>query len=294
MLSTPTYDPNTLEEDWPRLQFDPDKPMLNRATQGLYPPGVVFETITLAAVLEEGLAKPGTVFTDTLGVVLDVEPPISCPSDPPQTRFTLAEAYSWPCSALFARLGLELGGEQLADYVTRMGIGRPVEFPLDTASGQVLERGVWTKLLAARTAMGGGEVLVTPLEMAMVMAAIANDGLQVPPRLVLDVGEETLDVPAEARQVLGRETARQIVRTLESAFAEGRGTVPLPPVDVAGRAGVADSGLPGAPPHAWFVGLGPAGRPRFAVVVVVEHGEYGWHVAAPIGMRVLSQAIGNE
>jgi peptidoglycan glycosyltransferase len=110
MVSNPTFDPNSLEVDWPLLNRSRDKPMLNRATQGLYPPGLVFETITLAATIAEGVAQPTTAFTDELGVLLSVEPPISCPSSPPRKQFTLAEAYLWPCNVLFARLGLELGG----------------------------------------------------------------------------------------------------------------------------------------------------------------------------------------
>ncbi len=290
MVSEPIFDPNTLEEDWPRLQFDRDKPMLNRATQGLYPPGLIFETLTLAAVLEEGLAEPGTVFTDELGVVLEVEPPIACPADPPATTFTLAEAYTWPCSVLFARLGLALGGEQLADHVTRMGIGRPLDFPLDAATGQVLERGQWSRLLAARTAMGAGEVLVTPLEMALVIATLANDGLQAAPHLILAIDRQPLTTAAAARRVLSAETSREVRTILEQAFSAGRKGTSLPAADLAGRAGSADSGLPGAPPHAWFIGYAPAGQPRYAVAVIVEHGDRGWEVAAPIGVQLLEAA----
>lgn len=290
MASEPIFDPNTLEEDWPRLQFDRDKPMLNRATQGLYPPGLIFETLTLAAVLEQGVAGPGTVFTDELGVVLEVEPPIACPADPPATTFTLAEAYTWPCSVLFARLGLELGGEQLADYVTRIGIGRPLDFPLDAATGQVLERGQWSKLLAARTAMGAGEVLVTPLEMALAVATLANDGLQPLPQLILAIDDQRLDAAPAARRVLSVETSRAVRTILEQAYAAGRQDTSLPAADLAGRAGSADSGLPGAPPHAWFIGYAPASQPRYAVAVIVEHGDSGWEVAAPIGVQVLDAA----
>ncbi|MFN2133321.1 MAG: peptidoglycan D,D-transpeptidase FtsI family protein [Anaerolineae bacterium] len=290
MASEPIFDPNTLEEDWPTLQYDRDKPMLNRATQGLYPPGVVFETLTLAAVLEEGLAEPTTVYTDELGVVLEVEPPISCPADPPKTEFTLAEAYSWPCSVLFARLGLELGGEQLADHITRMGIGRPLDFPLDASTGQVLERGQWSKLLAARTAMGAGEVLVTPLEMALAMATIANDGLQPAPHLVLTVGDTPQDPPSGARRVISAQTAQEIRAILAQAFAAGSQGTSLPATDLAGQAGSAESGLPGAPPHAWFIGYAPAAQPRYAIAVIVEHGDSGWEVAAPIGVQVLDAA----
>jgi peptidoglycan glycosyltransferase len=263
--------------------------MLNRATQGLYPPGLVFETFTLAAVIEEGLATPSTVFTDELGVVLEVEPPLSCPTDPPKTRFTLGEAYTWPCSVLFARLGLDLGGEQLADYATKLGVGRPLDLPLDVSSGQILERGVWTQLLAARTAMGRGELLVTPLEMAWAVATIANDGLQVDPRLVLQVGDESPAPAKSPRQVLSVDTARQVQQAMVQAYVAGQRQASLPAGDLAGRAGTADSGLPGAPYHAWFVGFAPSVRPEYAIAVIVEYGDDGWAVAAPVAIQALSQ-----
>jgi len=289
MVSKPTFDPNSLETDWPTLQFSPDKPMLNRAAQGLYPPGLVFETITLAAVMQEGLAEPTSVFTDELGVILAVDPPISCPADPPKTRFTLAEAYTWPCSVLFARLGLELGGERLADYVTQLGVGRPMELPIEVASGQVLESGVWSRLLAARTAMGQGEVLVTPLEMALVMATLGNDGIRPISRLVLSVGEKEVVPSGTPRQVLSAEVARQVQDILSQSFDAGWVGPTANDVDMSGRAGSAESGVAGAPPHAWFVGLTPAAQPRYAFVVVVEHGYQGWEVAAPIAAQIAAQ-----
>jgi peptidoglycan glycosyltransferase len=297
LTSSPTFDPNSLEADWPALERARDKPMLNRATQGLYPPGLVFETITLAAVLEEELGDPTTVFTDELGVILSVEPPISCPSPPPSSRFTLAEAYMWPCNVLFARLGLALGGEQLADYAARLGVGRLLDLPLEVSSGQLLERGVWSDLLAARTAMGQGEVLVTPLEMALVAATLANDGTRPVPRLVLAVGEEAVSPAEEPRPVLRAEVARQVQAVLAQAFATAQRAAPLPGVaalSIGGRAGAAKSGRPGAPPHAWFIGFAPLAQPRYAVAVIVEYGERGWEVAAPVAVQVLGQVIDGQ
>jgi peptidoglycan glycosyltransferase len=291
MISKPTFDPNTLEADWPHLQYSPDKPMLNRALQGLYPPGLVFETITLAAALGEGLAEPTTVYTDELGVVLSVDPPISCPTEPPQTRFTLTEAYAWPCSVLFARLGLELGGDQLADYATQLGVGRPLPLPIDAATGQLLERGRWSDVIAARTGMGQGEVLVTPMEMALVVATLANEGTRPVPELVRAVGSERSTPAGIPRQVLSPEVARQVQEILTQAFEAGRRAASLSPVDMAGRAGSAESGKVGAPPHAWFIGFAPAQEPRYAIAVIVEYGDDGWSVAAPIAAQALAPLI---
>jgi peptidoglycan glycosyltransferase len=191
---------------------------------------------------------------------------------------------------LFARLGLALGGDALADHITRLSIGRSVDLPVEVASGQVLARGVWTDLLAARTAMGQGEVLVTPLEMALVVAAIANDGMQPAPRLVLAIGDETLRLPEPPRQVLSAASARQLRAILAMAYTAGQGETAQSGPAIAGRAGSAESGLPGAPPHAWFIGFAPAVDPRYAIAVILEHNQAEWDAAAPVAAQVLAQA----
>ncbi len=288
MVSHPTFDPNTLEADWPSLQFDPRNPLLNRATQGLYRPGAIFQTVTLAAVLDGGLAEPTTVYTDEIGVILTVEPPITCPGEPPKTHFTLAEAYTWPCSVQFARLGLELGVESLADYATRLGVGLPPELPIDASTGQLLARGVWSNLLAARAAMGQGEVLVTPLEMALMTATIANNGLRPLPRLVLRVGDQPVQPSSAPRQAIRVETAQAVQQILAHSMNVNMAEAPL---NIVGYAAGADSGRPGAPAHAWFIGLAPAESPRYAVAVLAEYAVDGWTVAAPIGVTVLKRAL---
>ena len=291
MASAPTYDPNTLEADWPDLARAPNTPMLNRAAQGLYPPGPIFQTITLAAAIEEGLADPTTVFTDPLGVVLAVDPPISCPTDPPAKRYTLAEAYTWPCNVEFARLGIEMGGERLADYATNLGVGRSLDLPIEASTGQLLERGMWSDLLAGRTAMGQGEVLVTPLEMALATATIAHDGLRPVPRLVLAVGDKSVPPPGEPQRVLSERTAHQVRDVLAEAYRAGQRGTPLPLPGLAGWAGAAESGRPGAPPHAWFIGYAPVEAPRYAVAVIVEYEQDGWQAAAPVGVEMLNETL---
>ena len=289
MVSAPTYDPNTLDADWPDLVRAPNTPMLNRAAQGLYPPGPIFQTITLAAAIEEGLAEPTTVFTDPTGVILTVDPPLSCPAEPLARRYTLAEAYIWPCNVEFARLGLAMGGQRLADYATRLGVGQPLGLPIAASTGQLLERGVWSDLLAGRTAMGRGEVLVTPLEMALATATLANDGLRPVPRLVLAVGDEPVLPPGQPQRALSERTAQSVREVLAWAYRVGQPGTPWP--GIAGWAGAAESGRPGAPPHAWFIGYAPAEAPRYAVAVIVEYGEDGWQAAAPVGVEALNEML---
>jgi peptidoglycan glycosyltransferase len=138
--------------------------------------------------------------------------------------------------------------------------------------------------------MGRGEVLVTPLEMALATATIANDGLRPVPRLVLAVGGAALPPAGEPQRALSERTARLVRDVLAAAYLDRRGTALAGSTDVAGWAGPADSGRPGAPPHAWFIGYAPASAPRYVVAVIVEYGQDGWQAAAPVGVQVLERA----
>jgi peptidoglycan glycosyltransferase len=294
MASSPTFDPNQIEAQWDVLPFSPDKPMLNRATQGLYPPGRIFQTVTLAEAIQRGLAQPDTLFADETGILLEVDPPISCPADPPATSFSLSEAYRWPCSVLFARLGLEIGSVHLADAARRMGVGQAGALPIEVETGEFLQGGLWGSRVTGLTAMGEGEVLVTPLEMALVWATIAADGQRPTPRLVLAVGGEAAHSPS-AQPAIHASAARMAGQVLAEAYQSGAAGTDLPlvggPAGIAGVARRADARIPGAPDHAWFVGYAPADAPHVAVAVIVEHAEDAWGVAAPIGVRMLDRAL---
>ena len=296
MASQPTYDPNQIEAQWSSLAYGLDKPMLNRGAQGLYPPGTIFQTVTLAAAVEQGLARPDTAHRDETGIVLSVDPPLACPVDPPAVSFTLSEAFRWPCSVIFGRLGLELGPVRLADAARQLGIGQAASLPIGVSTGELLQEGPWSASMTGRTAMGQGDLLVTPLDMALVMSAIANGGQRPTPRLVLVVGGEPAPEP-ELHHALHPESAALVGQVLADAYQAGAAGTGLRPAGIAGLARAVASGVPGAPDHAWFVGYAPAGgadapadAPRYAVAVIVEHADDAWGVAAPIGVRMLELA----
>jgi peptidoglycan glycosyltransferase len=168
-------------------------------------------------------------------------------------------------------------------------VGRPLDLPIEHATGQLLERGLWSDLLAGRTAMGRGEVLVTPLEMALATATLAHGGQRPQPRLVLAVGDARSGdafPPGAPERVLSERTAQWVGQVLAEAHRDSDRGTPL-----AGWAATAESGRPGAPPHAWYIGYGPVDMPRYAVAVIVEHGRDGWQAAAPIGIELLEQAL---
>ncbi len=181
----PYFDPNRLEADWERLKDDPARPLLNRATQGLYTPGSTFKTVTLVAALDTGTVSPGTVFSYTLktpdaqhhGWWHQNEYCILCENHPTNKMpLDLTKAYAWSCNVAFSEIGLKLGPETYREYAGRLGLGStiPLEIPVtpnrlfhtpDYFTGQ--ER----FYALASTAFGQGELAVTPLQMALIAAA---------------------------------------------------------------------------------------------------------------------------
>ena len=302
LASHPTYDPNRLDEEWDALQAALGSPLLNRATQGQYPPGSVFKTVTLAAALEEGLTDPTEVFTDATGTLPVGTFIVRCRNHPGRTRLTLGEAYAFSCNVAFAELGLRLGEKRLREYAGRFGIGQAPAVPLPVATGQLADTYPLGEENLAMTAIGQGELLVSPLQMALVAATIANDGVRPAPRLVLEVWRtraekmEPVPPPGEPVRVVSRLTAWQVRAAMQQAVTEGwaQGAA-LPGVAVAGKTGTAQVGpleqAVGPPPHSWFIGFAPADAPQVVVALVVEHGGLAAQVAAPLGGRVLQAAL---
>lgn len=298
MASHPSFDPNTLDADWERLKTDPEAPLLNRATQGRYAPGSIFKTVVLAAAIQEGIASPSDIFEDGQEILVVEGFPIRCDNNPRGLNsFDLAHAYAYSCNVTFARLGLELGSLRLKTYAERFGFAEPIPLDIPTAASQLSNFPLLIdRVELASAAFGQGEVLVTPLHMALIAATIANDGRMPQPRLVREVRDtrgtllERME-PAVWRVPITARTARMVREMMVVATEDGWGQeAQVPGVKVAGKTGTAQVGG-GAEPHAWFVGFAPAEAPRVVIAVLVENGGEGALVAAPIARQVLEAAL---
>jgi len=279
MASAPSFDPGRLEEEWDRLREDPAAPLVNRATQGLYQPGAALETVVLAQAMAEGLIAlddPAPVLTATVqagGVAL------GCLAEPPALG-TMAAAYRAACPGPFGALGERLGGEGLAAAAARWGLLEPPPLEIPT------EAGTWSPRDPVLEAVGQGGLTVSPLQMARVVATLANDGRMPVPHLVLQVADprgewRALGPPGEVQPVLSPEVARTLLR---GWTLYGR--------SVAGHLGTAVAGQD-RPPHAWFLGVAPADAPRYAVAVLLEHpADPQW--AVEVGRRILEAAVGER
>jgi peptidoglycan glycosyltransferase len=295
MVTYPRYDPNKLESLWDELNSDADTPLLNRATQGLYPPGSVFKMVVAAAALETGAVTPETGFDDT-GSVLIGGFEVDNYDNEVYGEHDFTDAFASSINTTFAKIGSELGADVLAEFAGRFGFGQDSPWPLAESAARFPEPGGMDKAHVAQASYGQGTVLTTPLQMALVASAIANGGTIMKPYLVDQVIAYPNTVlkttgPEEWLKPISSETAATLRDLMVEVVARGTGTgAALGSVQVAGKTGTAE--VEGAEPHAWFAGFAPADDPQVVVAVLVENAGTGGSVAAPIARKVIAAALG--
>ncbi|MBE3074673.1 MAG: penicillin-binding protein 2, partial [Actinobacteria bacterium] len=313
MVSHPQYDPTTLSShnldavaaSWKALNADPGRPAVNRAIAGdLYPPGSTFKLITAAAALSSGkfteesrIPGPATLDLPLSTVNLPTDDHQPCG---PGNKTSLTHALEISCNTAFGWLGLELGGDKLRAQAAKFGFGDALRVPMRVTPSIV--PGQLNAPQTAQAAIGQYDVRVTPLQMAMVSAAIANKGIVMHPYLVKDTRNSNLDIidqtrPDQLSQAITPDVAAALTRMMVNVVQSGTGTpAKIRGIQVAGKTGTAQHSRGGAP-HAWFTAFAPASDPKIAVAVVVEDGgnagseAFGGKVAAPIARQVIKAAL---
>ncbi len=313
MVSRPSYDPNTLAthdlaavvKASDKLNKDAGRPLLNRAIGGdLYPPGSTFKIVTAAAALSSGSYSPQTQIPGPAvldlpqtSAVLPNDFPAACG---PNGKTTLEHALIISCNTAFGWLGMQLGADALQTQAAKFGFGDALAIPMTVTPSQFPANP--NKPQQAQSAIGQFDVRVTPLQMAMVSAGIANRGTVMKPYLVQSVLGSDLNVidsaqPEQLSDAVSPEVAAQLTSMMEGVVQSGTGTAAqIPGVKVAGKTGTAQHGA-GLPPHAWFTSFAPADNPTIAVAVVVENGgnagneAVGGRVAAPIAKAMMEARL---
>ncbi|HJX45438.1 MAG TPA: penicillin-binding protein 2 [Geodermatophilus sp.] len=311
MASTPTYDPGRLSSHDPadirayaeELEGMAADPRLNRATSDNYPPGSVFKVIVSAAALSGGDYTPETVVPapDTLtlpgtSTQLRNFGNSSCSSSQEQT---LIDALTISCNTAFAQLGIDLGEDRVREMAEAFGMtGEGLEIPMTTAPSSIGD--IESEAALGQSSIGQRDVRMTPLQAAMVAAAVGNDGTLMTPYLIDQVRAPDLTVidradPGELSAPVTPEVADQLQAMMESVVANGSGRAArIPGVAVAGKTGTAQvSG--DVPDHNWFVGFAPADDPQIAVAVFVANGGgTGGDVSAPIAGDVMQAYLDGQ
>jgi peptidoglycan glycosyltransferase len=216
----------------------------------------------------------------------------------------LRRVFAWSCNTAFAQLGLAIGAERFGEYAARFGLHYAetvsVTADLKDIAGDVgtiagdpafLQRPV----ALADTAFGQGQAQVTPLDMAQMVAVIANNGVLLRPYIVQEArtGDKVLyeAKPEPIQYVISPEAAQQMRSIMQTSVEIGYARpVALPGVTIGAKTGTAET--PTGAPHAWFVALAPVEQPRFAIAVIVENGGEGSGAALPVARQVLAAALG--
>jgi peptidoglycan glycosyltransferase len=307
MVSVPTYDPNDIPENFAQFNSDQDAPLFNRATQAGYQPGSTMKVVTAAAALDSGEYSPddrvsGESPKEISGVPLENAGGGSLGDIP------LTEALTNSVNTVWAEVGEELGTDTMYKYLDRFGFNEepPLDYPdfqLATsgefADGKLLDAGS-DQIDVGRMAIGQDKLNVTPLQMAMVVAAVANDGELMEPRLwskVIDTdGREEELSPDRQSRVMSDDTANALTDMMKDVVNEGTGgAAALGEIQVAGKTGTAEIDIANNINQAWFIGFAPADDPKIAISVTIERTSgFGGVVAAPIAQQVMEVLLSKE
>jgi penicillin-binding protein A len=314
MASNKPYDPNRIPYELEKLiQSELERPLVNRATQGQYPPGSTFKVVTAAAGLESGAITPGTTI-DAPGTIVDEGHELNNDFNRNWGPISLDTALTNSVNTWFGQLGQKVGQDALFETMEKFGFNATPA--IDLPEDEVSKSGVFEgkDLLGkndpvdlARVAIGQERLLETPLQNAMVAAAVANGGRLMKPQIwnrVVDPDGRVLKrmEPSEYSQPVSAKTAEELTTAMEGVVREGTGTnAAISGVAVAGKTGTAET--PGneacgggeAENQAWFMGFVPAGEPKIAIAATVECTEqFGNDVAAPIFRDVAETILNGE
>lgn len=307
MASDPGFDPNALREE-NSLGAIPDGAAVNRATQGQYPPGSTFKVVTTVAAIDTGRYTKDSMISGRSPKTISGTP-LANSHGAQFGDITLTEALTKSVNTVFGEVGEELGGETMQEYMERFGFYDRVQVDLpadERASSGVRVPGrerfvkVDNRIVdVGRVAIGQGGLLATPLQMAQVAAAVANDGVLMKPqigdRVVDREGRTVEDIESEEiGRVMKTSTAREVGDMMAGVVREGTGTAAaLQGVSVAGKTGTAERNVQTDLNQPWFIAFAPRENPRIAIAVTIEEsqGGQGGTVAAPVAKQVLQELL---
>ena len=313
LASTPSYDPSSFagnsetdSTNWNKLKDDKDEPILNRALRQTYPPGSAFKVVTAAAALENGLYSSVDEKTDspdpytlpTTNTELPNEGNIPC------KNATLRVALQYSCNTVFGHIGAQLGREKMLAEAKKFGFNDELFVPVRTATSNFST--TMDQPQTALSSIGQFETAATPLQMAMVASAIANDGKLMKPYMVQELRDSNGKLlppatsPEQYSQPVSAENAAKLQQMMETVVTSGTGKkAQIDGVTVGGKTGTAQNGVNNdKSPYAWFISYAKtdSGSP-VAVAVVVEDGLAnrgditGGGLAAPIAKKVMEAVL---
>jgi penicillin-binding protein A len=313
LVQSPSFNPGLLSSNntaveqaaWSKYLNDPTNPMLNRPLAETYPPGSTFKLVTLSAALSTGTfmatsTVPGPAVLPLPGTTAAIhnENLRACATS--HGQISLQDALAVSCNTAYAYVGMKVGGDALLRQAQAYGFNHSFDVPM-TAATSVFPSDLNVPQ-TAQSAIGQYDVRATALQMAMVVAALANNGVVMNPYLVQELLAPDLSVlqtttPSEFGQAVTPQVAQEITAMMIDVVEHGTGTsAQIPGVQVAGKTGTAETGNSSLP-EAWFVSFAPAENAKVAVAVVVEGAPNdldisGGRLAAPVAKAVIEAVLG--
>jgi peptidoglycan glycosyltransferase len=308
MVTSPTFDPNDIASHdieaagkaYDRLASNSQHPMSNRAAREIYPPGSTFKLVTTAAALADGKTPNSMVESPDRLKLPGTRVFLSNSTNCGGTKITITQALKVSCNTAFANLGLDVGEQKLREQAQLFGFDRRHLADLGGVASQFPDEMNQAQL--ALSSIGQFDVAASPLQMAMVSAAIANDGVLMDPYVVSTVRSQDLTPiethkPTELSTAMTPKNAKDLQQMMGIVVSEGTGhNAQIPGVGVGGKTGTAQSD-PKRKPFAWFTSFAPLDDPKVAVAVIVEDADIprtdiaGGRVAAPIAKAVMEAAL---
>jgi peptidoglycan glycosyltransferase len=305
MYSSPSFNPNRVEQNFPHLSTKTTAPLLNRATQGLYAPGSTFKIVTATAALQAGT----NTAIDAMGhCIIDQGQQLCNAGTESFGLIDLRTALTFSVNTYFAQLGQKVGQTRLESTMRRYGFFQlpPFTYPTDEMNASGLYShgrllGANAPVDVGRVAIGQERLAVTPLQMAEVAATVGNGGVRMAPQLVDKVVTRSghtvyTGKPQTIERVMSTANASELAADMQNVVDEGTGTAARLPsgLSIAGKTGTAETGTAGIN-TAWFIAFAPVVHPKIAVAVVVEHTPlFGGQVSAPIAAKVIEAYFGSS
>lgn len=291
MVSKPDFDPSDINDaGWEKLVADEDSPLLNRATDGLYPPGSIFKVVVAASILENNLQD---TIVDCVGKTNIEGYEIKDNDGTKHGEIGFGDAFSKSCNSFFINLGLKLGINNLYNETTKFKFNKTI--PSDIKITQSAFPIKNDQKSVAQQSIGQGDVLITPMHAALIAATVANKGVMMEPYCVdsiIGADSKVLKIfkPKQIGTVIAPGVAEQLTAMMADVVKSGTGTqAKSSKYKVAGKTGTAQ--IANGKAHAWFIGFAPADDPQIAIAVLVENGGSGGSTAAPIAGRIIKKAL---
>ena len=296
MQSYPDFNPNTILDDWDNLKSDEDSPLINRTTQGLYPPGSTFKMVTAIAAMEY-LDDWETFTVECDGEAEFNDKVIHCYNNKAHGTVDMHDAMAQSCNCYFAEIGKRIGGENLRKVADRLFANSSIGFDMPSSQSSVVIDKSSSESELVETSIGQGKTVVTPMYMATLVSAVANGGIMKKPYIVDHIENyegEVLKttIPETIGEVMTYEEATALRDMMIDVVNEGTGTAAsLKGYQAAGKTGTAEneSGID----HSWFVGFAPAENPEVAVAVILENAE-GNKKATPIAGKIMQAVLDSK